>query len=135
MKYLEWFQAFIDKYGLLGAGFMLLLLDRLRVYEKIKKFFNKEPELRLHKRDGDSGDEHLHRREVPEENKLLNEWIASYKLHLETAAKEATMIAVMQNDIANIKNNDQKRDEDIEKLYNLVSSMKDVLIGLGAGKK
>lgn len=142
MKYLEWFQGFIDKYGLLGAGFLLLLLDRIGIFRMVKKYCSREPEVRIHKREGDEGDEHMHRREQSDSEKLLHEWVNKMNLHLEEKAKENVMLGVMKNDIENMKKNHEKTEENVEKLFNLVSGIKDsvsgvkdVMIEMGYGKK
>lgn len=135
MEFIKVLGDFIEKNGLVGTLLLLFVLDKLKVWQKVKAFLRKDDE-HEHRRkdDAENQDSHIHKR-FEDDSKLLHEWVTKLTAFLEDEAKENIMLGVMKNDIENMKKNNEKTDENVEKLFNLVSNVKDAMIEMGYGKK
>lgn len=117
--------GFIKQNGLVGTLLLLFVLDKLKMFDKIGKFFKRNNEDHPHRRSEDNEDIiHFHRRDkddIVEVKKMINEQISKQ------VTKDIEM-AIMKNDLTTVK-------ENVEKIFELMSQMKDMMIKMGYGKR
>lgn len=145
VSYLEWFSRFIEKNGIATVVCLLLLLDKVRFYDKVKKFIGRDSsEPHIHKRQEDE-ESHVHTRfdslqRVAELSmgriaQLENTMNITVLPHIDKEQEEHVEFGIMKNEIEHLKEAKEETHADIEKIYNLVSKLKDTLIDMGYGKK
>ena len=108
-----------EKYGLAGLLLIYFLGDKI-IWPRLMQW-----------KKGDNYVSFKDVKELKENLNLLNSKIVS---HLEKEAIEDIERGIMKNDIVHIQGNQVRTDDNVEKIFNLISKLKDEMIEMGYGK-
>lgn len=146
----ELIHALVKENGPVWILVIVLLADKLGIINKTWKYFKwkkeKEEPQHQHRRfedtEGDSSIrakiESLQRGNdlgASRQAQLENTMDKIVLPHIETGTEVRVKIGVMENDIKNLKENQNRTEANVEKIFNLISNMKDAMIEMGYGQK